>query len=137
MEFLVHPVNKGLVPIHYKYFVRNLTLHHFLLSPVACEHSRFNKPCKLHIEYACRYSNISEHTRIFFCISCITMCMPQFGNCLPLTELLQSPFRMEFSMGSLSRQYRRSLQCHRLFLRSYRRSLRRSAVADADHCATH
>ena len=32
-EFLVHPVNKGLVPIHYKYFVRNLTLHHFLLSP--------------------------------------------------------------------------------------------------------
>ena len=27
------PVNKGLVPIHYKYFVRNLTLQHFLLSP--------------------------------------------------------------------------------------------------------
>ena len=34
--FLVHPVNKGLVPIHYKYFVRNLTLHHFLLSPEGC-----------------------------------------------------------------------------------------------------
>ena len=33
MQFLVHPVNKGLVPIHYKYFIRNLTLHHFLLSP--------------------------------------------------------------------------------------------------------
>ena len=33
MEFLVHPVNKGLVPIHYKYFIRNLTLHHFLLRP--------------------------------------------------------------------------------------------------------
>ena len=26
-------VNKGLVPIYYKYFVRNLTLPHFLLSP--------------------------------------------------------------------------------------------------------
>ena len=33
MEFLVRPLNKGLVPIHYKYFVRYLTLHHFLLSP--------------------------------------------------------------------------------------------------------
>ena len=31
----MHPLNKGLVPIHYKYFVINLTLHHFLLSPVA------------------------------------------------------------------------------------------------------
>ena len=30
----MHPVNKGLVvTIHYKYFVRNLTLHDFLLSP--------------------------------------------------------------------------------------------------------
>ena len=29
------PMNKGLLPIHYKYFVRNLTLHHFLLSPEA------------------------------------------------------------------------------------------------------
>ena len=35
-KFLGHPVNKGLVPIHYKYFVRNLTHHHFLLSYVAC-----------------------------------------------------------------------------------------------------
>ena len=34
-KFLVHHVNKGLVPIHYKYFVRNLTLHHFLSSPEA------------------------------------------------------------------------------------------------------
>ena len=34
-KFLVHPVNKGLVPIHYKYFVRNLILHHILLSPEA------------------------------------------------------------------------------------------------------
>ena len=34
-KFLVHPVNKGLVPIHYKYFIGNLTSHHFLLSPEA------------------------------------------------------------------------------------------------------
>ena len=34
-EIFVDPVNKGLVPIHYKYLVRNLTLHHFLLTPVA------------------------------------------------------------------------------------------------------
>ena len=32
MKFRVHPVNTGLVvPIHDKYFTRNLTLHHFLL----------------------------------------------------------------------------------------------------------
>ena len=39
-------VNKGLVPIHYKYFVRNLTLQHSLLNPGdwGLEHSRFNKP---------------------------------------------------------------------------------------------
>ena len=46
MKFLVHPVNKGLVPIHYKYFVKNLILHYFQLSPEA----HFNKPYKLHIE---------------------------------------------------------------------------------------
>ena len=40
-----------------------------------------------------------------------------FGNYLPLAELLQSPFRMEFSMGSL-------LLCY-------------YAGADADHCVTH
>ena len=33
-KILVHPVNMGLAPIHNKYFERNLTLHHFLLSPV-------------------------------------------------------------------------------------------------------
>ena len=43
--------------------------------------------------------------------------------CLPGIELLQSPFRPEFSMGSLSRRYRRFLRRHRRFLRSYRRSL--------------
>ena len=47
------------------------------------------------------------------------------GIFLPLTELLQSPFRTEFSMGSRSRRYRRSLRRHRRFLQSYRRSLRR------------
>ena len=46
-----------------------------------------------------------------------------FGICLPGTELLQSPFRMEFSMGSCSRQYERSLRRYCRFLRSYRRSL--------------
>ena len=54
------------------------------------------------------------------------------GISLPGTELLQSPFRTEFSMGSRSRQYWRSLRRHRRFLssycqfmRSYRRSLLR------------
>ena len=32
MKFLVHPVNTGLAPIDYKYFERNMTLYHFLLS---------------------------------------------------------------------------------------------------------
>ena len=70
------------------------------------------------------------------------------GIFLPGTELLQSPFRMEFSMGSRSRRYRRSLWLHRLFLRSYRRSLRSCRdpwgdprthgrrCGDADRCAT-
>ena len=49
-----------------------------------------------------------------------------FGNCLSGRELLlQSPFRTEFSMRSLSRRYRWSLRRHRRFLRSYCRSLRR------------
>ena len=34
-----------------------------------------------------------------------------FGICLPGTELLQSPFRTEFSMGSLSGWYQQSLWC--------------------------
>ena len=44
-----------------------------------------------------------------------------FGNCLPGTELLQSPFRMEFSMGSLLQNY-----CQYLL------SLRRLENAGAD-----
>ena len=51
------------------------------------------------------------------------------GIFLPGTELLQSPFRMEFTMGSRLRRYRRSLRRHRWFQRSYRRSLRRSVAA--------
>ena len=48
-----------------------------------------------------------------------------FGNCLPRTELLQSLFRTEFSMRSLSRQYQRSLWHHCRFLQSYHWSMRR------------
>ena len=44
------PVDKGLVPIHYKYFVRNLTFASFSVEPWGVEHARFNKPYKLHIE---------------------------------------------------------------------------------------
>ena len=74
------------------------------------------------------------------------------GIFLPGAELLQSPFRTEFSMGSRSRRYRRSLRRHRRFLRnyrrflrSYRRSLRVVAIpeaiggrrcGDADRCTT-
>ena len=49
----------------------------------------------------------------------------QFGNCLPGTEFLQSTFRMEFRMGSLSRQYQQSLQHYCQSLRHYHRSLQR------------
>ena len=70
------------------------------------------------------------------------------GIFLPGTELLQSPFRTEFSMGSRSWRYRRSMRRHRRFLRSYRRSLRSCRdpwgdrrphgrrCGDADRCAT-
>ena len=46
------------------------------------------------------------------------------GIFLPGTELLQSQFRTEFSMGSCSQRYRRFLRRHRRFLRSCRRFLR-------------
>ena len=49
---------------------------------------------------------------------------PPSGIFLPGKELLQSPFGTEFSMGSRSRRYRRSLRRHRRFLRSYCRFLR-------------
>ena len=47
---------------------------------------------------------------------------------LPGTELLQSPFRTEFSMGSRLRCHRRYLRSYRQFLRSYHQSLRRLAI---------
>ena len=50
--------------------------------------------------------------------------VPPSGIFLPGTELLQSPFGAEFSMGSRSRRYRRSLRRHRRFLWSYRQFLR-------------
>ena len=46
------------------------------------------------------------------------------GIFIPGTELLQSPFRTEFIMGSRSRRYRRFLRRHRQFVRSCRRFLR-------------
>ena len=50
MKFLVHPVNKeGFEPIHYKYFLRNLTAL-FSVEPCGMEHSHFNKPYKLHMK---------------------------------------------------------------------------------------
>ena len=58
-----------------------------------------------------------------FSLKCPTV-ETRSGISLPGTELLQSSFRTEFSMWSLSRRYRRSLRRHRRFLRSYRRFLR-------------
>ena len=55
------------------------------------------------------------------------------GIFLPGTELLQSPFSTEFTMGSRSWWYRRSLRRHRRFLRSYRRFLR-SYRRSLRHC---
>ena len=52
-----------------------------------------------------------------------------FWNCLPGTELLQSLFRTQFSMGSLSQRYRRSPRRHRLFLWSYCRSAELSLIS--------
>ena len=72
----------------------------------------------------------SENTQLSVWGLCLFPSFPS-GIFLPGTELLQSPFRTEFSMESRSRRYRRSLRCHRRFRRSYRRSLRRSAAADA------
>ena len=55
---------------------------------------------------------------------CIFFSGCPFENCLIGTELLQSPFRTEFSIWSPSRRYWLSLQRHLRFRRSYRRSLR-------------
>ena len=69
-----------------------------------------------------------------------------FGNCLPGTELLQSPFRTELSMGSLSRWYWRSLRHHCRFCRviadpcgvvAIPEVIGSCTVTDADSCVTH
>ena len=56
-----------------------------------------------------------------FCRNCYTS---QADANFSFPSGFQSPFMTEYSMGSLSQQYRRSLWPHRRFLRSYRRSLR-------------
>ena len=48
-----------------------------------------------------------------------------------INRVTQFPFRTEFSFGSLLRRYRWSLLCHRRFLRSYLRSLWRSAAVQS------
>ena len=62
------------------------------------------------------------------CVCCVFLMSLPSGIFLTGTELLQSPFRMEFSMGSRSRRYRRFLRNYRRFLRSYHRSLRACGV---------
>ena len=63
-EFLMHPVNKGLIPIHYKY-LRNLTMHHFLLSPVARNiHASINLASYTSSMLA-SHANITQYWRIF------------------------------------------------------------------------
>ena len=85
MKFLVHPVNKGLVNIHYKYFIRNSILHHFLFCPVMWNiHVSINLTSYTSSKlagYAKHYAtleHILKNFRIFFCISGITMCMPLY-----------------------------------------------------------
>ena len=77
----------------------------------------------------CNFNLITENWwRVFLNSDCSVigqLSQAPSGICLPGTELLQSPFRMEFSLGSLSRRYRRSLLHHRRFLRCYRRTLQR------------
>ena len=73
--------------------------------------------------YQSMVNPLLTHTLRLHCL--ILLHMDPSGIFLPGTELLQSPFRTEFSKGSRSRRYRRSLRRHRRFLLSYRRSLRR------------
>ena len=61
----MHHVNTGLVPIHNKYFVRNLTLHHFLLSPEV-----WNIPVPMHITCCITY----DHWKILEPSRDCTMC---------------------------------------------------------------
>ena len=65
MKFFVHPANKGLVPIHSKYFIRNLTLHHFLLSPVAWNIRVSINLTSYTLSNLAGHANIMQHSRIF------------------------------------------------------------------------
>ena len=88
MEFLVHPVNKELVPIHFKYFVRNLTLHHFLLIPEVWNiHVSINLS-DIIIKTITKAHRVSHHatlrtleySRMFLCISSCQRCHHIYAN---------------------------------------------------------
>ena len=78
----MHPVNKGLVPIHYKYFVTNLILHHFLLSPVAynirvsINHTRYT------LSKLSSHGNIMKQPRIFWKTAEYSLALPCVCPCL-------------------------------------------------------
>ena len=84
-QILVYPVNTGLVPIHDKYFVRNLNLilHHFLLSlEVWNMHISINltsyTSSKLPVMQT--FCNIPEHSSILprQAVRCVTTWMPLY-----------------------------------------------------------
>ena len=139
MEFLVHPVNKGLAPIHYKYFVINSAVFaeiyiflKWVLFPhwtdVVTHSQQWQKPCLLWnfnfnvVKIIFIFKNLVSFVN---CGKSALVCWavqlnePPSLNSGPSviyllgTESLQSPFRTEFSMGSLSRRYWRSLRHHR------------------------
>ena len=61
------------------------------------------------------WSNLNKSKKLFWS----NQGTNTFGSCLPGTKLLQSPFRMEFSMGSLLWWYRRSLRHYHQLLHQY------------------
>ena len=71
--------------------------------------------------YIVKLLNLELHIQI---LSSVLLLHSPSGICLPGTELLQSSFKTEFTMGSLSLRYRRSRRRHRRFLRSSCWSLR-------------
>ena len=78
------------------------------------------------IYYKLDYIEQQYNFFIFIVNTCNAMCC--ISNCLPGTELLKSPFRTEFSMGSLLWCYCRSLRRCYWSLRHYRRSLWRLEI---------
>ena len=61
----MHPVNKVLVPIHYKYVIRNLTLHHFLLSPEVWNTCISINLTSSILSKLAGHANIMQHSRTF------------------------------------------------------------------------